>query len=637
VAETGLFALASQGLVERHLLDLVVLAATGLVVMLRPRAAPYLVVLAVLLPSSATHALTSEGLVLAGAAIGLALDRLRRRDWAIGPWLTAPLLLLMAFDALMAMSALANPAATQATWFFVSRTVLVAAVVSLGRQGRWDWLAAAGIGTAVLGAARLLELGGVPVQALLGRLSIQLLGDVGQLGTWNVFAIVLAVGALAALGAVPARASRAVAVGGTGLVALVLLAAGTASSRTVLVAVLAVAGALVLIEADRRRRGALGALAAVFAAASFLPGASVAQKPLVLSAPSATAELHTATPPAGLTPVSRPTGTEPSSARLSPPQWLTPDWRSVVDRPYYRLDQTFVRPVDRAHDHVISFLARTSTKTAAIRLRVTVNGTRVAELGAADLDISYRWTMVAVPDAALAGGGDMTVSLAAVGELDDRRFFAIGGVAATAPDIRSVAFSQGRPVPDDLSADPGQQRGLLMVFLDGLVPALHRLPPAGRQVLQESISDRLTLWRTAWRVFLRHPLLGTGFYTFVSARQEDPQGNLFEPYANAHSNVLELLSDLGALGPLLYLALLASAAIVLSGWPPRLRGDDRWWRLCLAGAVAVMLVSGFTQTWLADSRAAVFFWVLLLVAGRYSRRDARIASGSTGTVSSPSG
>ena len=86
MAETGLFALALPAFLGRHLLDLAVLSAAAVVTTLRPRAAPYLAVVAVLFPSAATSALKTDGLVLAGVAAGLAIDRARRRDRAIRTW-----------------------------------------------------------------------------------------------------------------------------------------------------------------------------------------------------------------------------------------------------------------------------------------------------------------------------------------------------------------------------------------------------------------------------------------------------------------------------------------------------------------------------------------------------------------------
>ena len=619
--QAGLLALALPAFAQRHLLDAAVLSVSGLVVFLRPRAAPYLAVLAVLLPSSATSALTTDGLVLAGAAAGLALDRLRRGDWRLAPVPTGPLVLLAALDALMLLSMAWNRDAAQATTYFVSRTILAGAVVVLAGAAprvRRDWLAAAALGAVPLALARLLELGGVPLQSALGdRLSVQIMGDLGQLGTWNIFACVVAVAGLVALGAGLSSARSSTTVAGLALAALLLVSAATAGSRTVLVAVLAVLGALVLAAGERRGRAVVGVMAAAFLAASALPGSPLVDKPLLVSTRDATAAPPSSDASAGPRPG---TGEAASGARFAPPPGLAADWRVVLDQPYYRLDQTFVRPSVRPTGNFLAILVRAGTKTRSVLLRVSVDGAVVGDLSAAELDASYRWVTMPLPDGLLAGGRDVVVSLAARGDLDSqRRYISVGATDALSPAIRTSAFSQGHAVPGDLSADPGHQQGTALVFLDGQVPDLHRPPAGAQRVVQESIADRLTLWRTAWHVFLRHPLLGTGFYTFGSARFEDPEGNLFTPYANAHSNLLELLSDLGPLGPALFLLLLLSAGVALLGWPPTTwaagAGPDRWWRLGWAGAVGIMLVASLTQTWLADSRSAVFFWLLLLAAG----------------------
>src|SRR6202043_553058 len=119
---------------ERHLLDVAVLAIAALPVAVRPRLAPYIAVVAVLLPSAATHLMTTDGLALAGVAAGLAVHRLWRRDRELGLVLTGPLVALAALDVLLLLSLLANlgtpqaSMAAQATGYFISRTVLVAAV-----------------------------------------------------------------------------------------------------------------------------------------------------------------------------------------------------------------------------------------------------------------------------------------------------------------------------------------------------------------------------------------------------------------------------------------------------------------------------------------------------------------------------
>ena len=69
------------------------------------------------------------------------------------------------------------------------------------------------------------------------------------------------------------------------------------------------------------------------------------------------------------------------------------------------------------------------------------------------------------------------------------------------------------------------------------------------------LGDRAQYWRVAWRAFERHPLLGSGAGTF------DEQWLRYRgsgvSVRDAHSLYLETLSELGVVGLLLLVALLA--------------------------------------------------------------------------------
>src|SRR5215831_17125776 len=205
---TGPLATVVVSGLERHAADLAVLAGAAVVAAIRPRVTPYLVVAGVLFQSSATHVMTSDGLVLAGAFAGLAFERGLRGDRPRASDVPLVAVVLLGLDVLMAASLLANlggptaGVAGQATFYFVSRSVLLGAVVVLApRSGGWlrDWISAGAVGSLLVGLARLLELAGVPVQPLAGSLSIGLLGDVRDIGSWNGFASAMLVGALMAL------------------------------------------------------------------------------------------------------------------------------------------------------------------------------------------------------------------------------------------------------------------------------------------------------------------------------------------------------------------------------------------------------------------------------------------------------
>lgn len=615
-------------LLERHLLDLVVLVGSAIGVACRPRLTPYVVVIAVLLSSTSTHAMTTDGLVLAGSAIGLATHRMVLWDWKVGPLASAPLVLLGALDLLILGSLLANrytpqaSLAAQGTLYILSRTILIATVLVLSPQNRTsqvDWLLAGAVGTTLLGLVRGMEIAGAPLQKIIGDpLAIQFLGDLGQPGTWNLYAAVMIVGGLLALSAAELLDRRGRILALRGMALFLFAMAGTSESRTALVVGVLVLSGLAIIADQWRRRALLGCFGLAFVLAAILPGVSVLNKPvLVTQAVDAAVPVTTPiTPPA----TSGEQNTIPQVFR--PPAGLTSTWRVLLDQPDYRFDQTFERPSLLPHGNYLTLLARAASSSPDVHLRVAVNGTVAAELTAPTLRTYYTWIHVPLPDGAIAGGGAITVSLSAAGDLDSqRRYVAVAGINSTAPNIRAQAFVAGRPVEGNLSADPGVHRGMVLLFLNGEVPTLRPLPSTEASTLDQSISDRLSLWRTAWHIFLRHPLLGTGFYTFGTVERQEPSGVLFTAYANAHSDYVELLVDLGALGPVVFFALLTGTFIALLGWPPTGLGPERSWRASLTGAVGVMLLTAVSQTWLADTRSAMFFWIVLLVAGGSYRRS----------------
>jgi hypothetical protein len=616
----AVLAVALPSLVQRHVLDVAVLAIAAALVVVRPRLAPYIAIVAVLLPSSATHLMSSDGLALAGVAAGLVIHRVWRRDRELGPALTGPLVALAALDALLLLSLLGNAGspqesvAAQSTGYFISRTVLIVLVVVLAspRLARQlDWLCAAALGGSVLAVTRALELAGVPVQTLANRLSVQVLGS--TFSTTNVYALVLAVCAFLALAAAEQLESRRLSLAMRGVAVVLLAAAGTGTSRTAVVAILLVLVGLAALADRWQRRVQYAVLTLGFAAASLLPTASILEKPVVVSTHATTARVPTAAVPIT---ANRPSS-GPAAPVFNPPRGLSTTWRVLLDRPTYQFDQTFTAPRLTAHGNYVVLLARAAGRATDIRLRIAVNGVVAQEPTAAQVGTSYRWVTVPVPDAALAGAKNVVVSVSATGPLDSTtKYFALGGLDDTAAGVSPQAYSSGRRVEGDLSPDPGIQQGMALVFVDGRVPALTPLPPAGVQTLDESISDRLTLWRTAWHVFLQHPLVGTGFNTFAAVQAQDPQSALFASYGNAHDNLLSVLSDLGVLGPVLLLLVQAAALLALLGWPPAVFGSDRLWRVTFAGAIVVMLVMGLTQTWLADGRSAMLSWIVLLVAGQ---------------------
>ena len=125
-----------------------------------------------------------------------------------------------------------------------------------------------------------------------------------------------------------------------------------------------------------------------------------------------------------------------------------------------------------------------------------------------------------------------------------------------------------------------------------------------------SFNMRFLLWGSAWDLFLRHPLLGTGLGTFDEAYQEAGfslvQGGARYP----HNLILQLLSETGVLGTGLFLA----AAV---GFLRRLKLPSRWesWGI-LTGAMAFILFSFLDLPF----QMPELVWVFAFLAGRLETR-----------------
>ena len=121
----------------------------------------------------------------------------------------------------------------------------------------------------------------------------------------------------------------------------------------------------------------------------------------------------------------------------------------------------------------------------------------------------------------------------------------------------------------------------LVVGLAGLAVAFH-----GNSA-KSVTSDRSTLISDGWRVIRHHPLDGAGIGGFSRAALAGSAHPGRVASAASHTAPVTILAELGPLGLLAYLALLASIV-----WTAlRGRDGDRWQRLTLLAAMAALLTS----------------------------------------------
>lgn len=632
----GVFASA-----DGHVLDALVFIVAALLAYRFPRSVPYVAVFAVGLQSTLTQALTSDGDALAGLAFGLGVLRARSNTVQWRPHTTGALWALAGLNLLVFLSFLANmrgsngQQVTVGTEFFISRSALATAVVFLSdHDSDWQyrWGRAIGLLALALSIYRLSEAAGLPVKPMTDALRISVLGANGDPANANGFAVLAGVGIaflLADAGHSTGRPHVREWVQWLAA-AVVTVAMASAMSRTGVVIIALALVSLMVVAATRARRIAIVGLAGIFLVASLLPVFSIGNKPVVVStaaAPDGTAA--TDQPPLVAPPATPPTS--PRAVKVPTPVLpaLQPQWRSVLDRSYYRLEATLPGPtVDRAGSYLV-FVGRTGIDAVGVTLRIRVNGTLVAQLRPADMSPSYRWQQVPIPDGLFFSGSPLTVDFAATGNVDSaHNYFLIGGINARSSGYSGRIWTGESYVKADLSSDPGIQTGLLTVFIDGEIPPFNYFE-APRFVIDSSITDRLVLWQTALNVSLHNPVFGTGFYTFglVRLQYQPSDSGLFYSYANAHSNYFQLLSDLGFAGPVLFLLVLLIPLVKLSR---RIVSDGRtrdWLPLAMALALLAFLLSSVTQTWLADSRIYIVAWSVALVSTNAIATDRRTGHG----------
>lgn len=617
------------GVTEGRILDIVVFAVAALIAYRFPRTVPFAAVFAVSLQSTLTHTLTSDGDALAGLAVGLTVTHIRSRRIPRRARTSYPLAALAALTLVSLLSFVANARGTNGhqvaigTEYFISRSVLAAAVVFLSEEDhdwQYRWGQALGLLALVLSLYRLGEIAGLPLKPVTDALGIAVLGEYTDPSNANIFAVLVGVG-IPFLFAGTGQGDGRLLLGNWVrwlAAALATFAMASSESRTAALIIAAILLSLFVLASGRQRRFAIGGLAAIYLVGSFVPAFSIAQKPVVVATQVVAGNsVATNQPPVVSPPETLSGGAEPVQGPHPVLPAIQPQWRSVLDRTYYRLEM-ILPPATHGRGHYLDFIGRTGGGAVGVELRVSVNGTLVAQLRPSDMSTVYRWQEVPLPDAIVSTGKPLTVDLVTSGNADSARdYFLVGGLNARANGYSSRFWTGASWVTSDLSSDPGIQTGLFAAFLDGDIPQLTYFQAPSVRVIDPSIADRFVLWQTALNAFVHNPVFGTGFYTFglVNDQYQPSDSALFFPYANAHSNYFELVSDLGLAGPFLFLLVFLIPLVevsrrILSSGRPR-----DWLPPAMALALFAFLVSSATQTWLADSRIYVSAWFVALVAG----------------------
>jgi O-antigen ligase len=164
-------------------------------------------------------------------------------------------------------------------------------------------------------------------------------------------------------------------------------------------------------------------------------------------------------------------------------------------------------------------------------------------------------------------------------------------LAALIPGIAYLAYRLARRRPGLAIGSLGAL-ALLSVLAYPLAPPAVRLHLAGTEseIASGDLNERAGIWAEAIRLIHDHPVLGIGAGAF---REAAVGANKV-----GHNFVLSLLSEVGAVGFGLFLALLVTALLSLRHMPPLLR--EMWLALFSAWLLAALLHNWEyrKQTWL---------------------------------------
>ena len=139
---------------------------------------------------------------------------------------------------------------------------------------------------------------------------------------------------------------------------------------------------------------------------------------------------------------------------------------------------------------------------------------------------------------------------------------------------------------------------------------IERIQSLEAEVTEGTLGGRLPLWRLAWDRFTDRPITGIGASTFrIEAEQTLGRGRA------PHSTFVGVLVELGAVGLVLFLAVLLCAAGSAARLPPALL---RMW----VAVAAAWSVASFSLSW--ETKKITWFLVVLVAAQAAARRNASV-------------
>ncbi|MDD5440187.1 MAG: O-antigen ligase family protein [Candidatus Omnitrophica bacterium] len=154
---------------------------------------------------------------------------------------------------------------------------------------------------------------------------------------------------------------------------------------------------------------------------------------------------------------------------------------------------------------------------------------------------------------------------------------------------------------------------LALGFLTWRVPAVKTMLTSGVLDVRLSFADRTGMWKTGWRIFTEHPVIGNGVNTFFekfkNARDDRDRGK-FGSYA--HNCYLQMAADIGLPGVLSFIAFV-SAVIVTNLRRARSATGTMPHALVvgLAMGIVTFMVHACVDTNFYSLNLAALFWICL--------------------------
>lgn len=154
--------------------------------------------------------------------------------------------------------------------------------------------------------------------------------------------------------------------------------------------------------------------------------------------------------------------------------------------------------------------------------------------------------------------------------------------------------------------------------------------------LDQALAHRMPIWRASAQMIASHPINGVGVRAFRYAYAENAQSNdiwLTTPTghaAHAHQIILEILTETGVLGLLCWLTALG---FLVRAWrhASKLQRTQAWpWALAL---ITMCFPLNTHLAFYSNFWGGLFFWLLTLLIGTLSARDAHDVTTPVGAVS----